>query len=201
MPQHSAKSLFELNIKSADECIALFDGVEKLKTNLQISWLLRASVVFSISALDAYFHDKVRYRAGSFDLTDMPPAMAMFEIPLRELSKWEDATRKGNVLRDWLTTHYASRPLQRKDDIATAMKSVGIADLWATIEPDSPKRNAMLDEMARHVKRRNQIAHEGDRESSRNSGKRLRAMDKTYAESCIKFVRQLVGRIEKAFPR
>jgi hypothetical protein len=200
MPQHSAKSLFDLNIASAEECLSLFAGVEKLKTSLKISWLLRASVVFAVSSLDAYFHDKVRYRAGRFGLTDMPPAMASFTVPLKELSKWEDATRKGNVLRGWLTSYYSTRPLQRRDDIANALKVVGISDLWATIEPDSPKRDALFDEMAMFVKRRNQIAHEGDRESSRRSGKRLRDMDTTYAQSCIDFTKMLVDRIERAFP-
>ncbi len=46
MVNHSAKSLFTRNIKSAQQCLDLYDGVEKLKTSLEIDWLLRAAIVF-----------------------------------------------------------------------------------------------------------------------------------------------------------
>jgi hypothetical protein len=142
MPSHTAKSLFDLNIESAAHCLQLYRGIEALNTNLQISWLLRAAVVFSVSALDAYFHDKVKYRAGHFDLADMPSAMAKFRVPLEDLTKWENARRKGNVLRNWLVQHYSVRPLQKTQDIADALKMVDINDLWATVEPNSPQREA-----------------------------------------------------------
>ena len=200
MPAHSAKSLFDLNMQSVDDCITLFDGIDKLGTKLEVTWLLRAAVVFSVSSLDAYFHDKVKYRAGKCDLKEMPPALAKFEIPVSELANWEDSKRKGNVLRNWLTDHFATRPLQRKDDIANALKLVGIENFWATIEPDSPKREQLVAGMQHVIKRRNQIAHEGDRESSRKSGKKLRSIDRKTASDAAGFVRQLVDRIEKAFP-
>lgn len=66
MSMHSAKSLFDKNINSAADCLALFDGVVVLKTSLQVDWILRAAIVFVVSALDAYFHDKVRYRVGGY---------------------------------------------------------------------------------------------------------------------------------------
>jgi RiboL-PSP-HEPN len=200
MPSHTAKSLFDLNIQSSTDLLKVYDGIEKLGTNLQISWLLRAVVVFSVSALDAYFHDKVKYRAGKFDLQDMPPALAKFEIPLGGLTKWEEAKRKGNVIRNWLTDHFSTIPLQRKDDIANALKMVGVDSVWATIEPDSPKRDAMLEEMREFIRRRNQIAHEGDRQSSRKSGKKLRGINRAFAQNTVDFSKELVRRIENAFP-
>jgi hypothetical protein len=66
MPVHTAKSLFELNIQSAKDCVQLFDGLSKLKVKMNVKWLLRAAVVFAVSALDTYFHDKVKYRVGRF---------------------------------------------------------------------------------------------------------------------------------------
>jgi len=200
MPGHTAESLFDLNIQSAEHCMQLHDGIERLGSNLDISWLLRASVVFAVSALDAYFHDKIKYRAGRFSLTDMPPAMAGFVVPLGELTKWGKAKRKGNVLRNWLVAHFSTVALQKKDVIKDALRMVGIDDLWATIEPNAPARDSMLAEMAKYIKRRNQIAHEGDRRSSRRSGKKLRPIDRPYAQGAIDFVKTLVTRIENAFP-
>jgi hypothetical protein len=200
MPTHSAKTLFDLNMQSVDDCITLYDGVEKLGTSLEITWLLRAAIVFAISALDAYFHDKVKYRAGKFGLNDLPPQLAKFEIPIVALTGWDTAKRKGNVIRNWLTEHFSTRPLQRREDIANALRLVGIDSLWNTIEPDNQKRQELLDEMTLYVKRRNQIAHEGDRESSRKSGKKLRRIQRQAADECAVFVRNLVQLVENAFP-
>jgi hypothetical protein len=200
MPTHTAKSLFDLNIKSSREMLDLYDGINKLGTKLEITWLLRGVVVFSVAALDAYFHDKVKYRAGRYDLQDMPPRLAKFEIPLSDLAKWDGAQRKGNVIRNWLVDHFSTIPLQRKDAISDALKFVGIDSVWATIEPNTPERDRMLNVMSDYIKRRNQIAHEGDRESSRKSGKRLRPISRVYAEECMTFVVDMVGRVEHAFP-
>ena len=200
MPTHTAKTLFDLNIQSSEEMIKLYDGIEKLGTKLEITWLLRAVVVFSVSALDAYFHDKVKYKAGKFDLQDLPPSLAKFEIPIGDLTKWDEAKRKGNVIRNWLVDHYSTIPLQRQEAINTAFKLVGIESLWATIEPNSPAREKLLSEMQGYIKRRNQVAHEGDRESLRKSGKKLRTIDRPYAEECLKFAKNLVSKIEHAFP-
>jgi hypothetical protein len=200
MPTHTAKSLFDLNIQSSEDLIQLYDGIEKLGTKLEVSWLLRAAIVFSVSALDAYFHDKIKYRAGKFDLQDMPPALARFEVPLGDLTKWDGANRKGNVIRNWLAEHYSTIPLQRKDDITSALKMVGIESVWATIEPDSPKRDALFEKLKEFIRRRNQIAHEGDRESSRRSGKKLRSINRPLAQESVDFAKGLVKRIENAFP-
>lgn len=77
---------------------------------------------------------------------------------------------------------------------------VGIESVWLTIEPNILKRETMLLEMKDFVYRRNQIAHEGDREASRRSGKRLRSINRPYAEKSVVFVKDLIQRIEKAFP-
>ena len=181
MASHSAHSLFEKNVESASDCLALYDGVKQLKTRLQIDWVLRAGIVFVVSAIDTYFHDKVKYRVGKYSLENLPPALAKFEVPLVDLTKWDEARRKGNVLRNWVTEHLAGRPLQSRKAIADALKLGNIAALWDTIEPDKTHRKALLGRFDRLVKRRNQIAHEGDREQSRRSGKKLRPIDRQLA--------------------
>ena len=177
MPAHTAKSLFEQNIQSAKNCVRLYDGLTKLKVK-NAKWLLRAAVVFAVSALDTYFHDKVKYRVGKFSLSDLPVQLGSFEIPIRELTTWEEAQRKGNVLRNWVTDHLGVRPLQSPAAIAEALKLAGIDNLWDRIAPTRAHRTALLDEFAKLVKRRNQISHEGDRQQSRRSGKQLRPISR-----------------------
>jgi hypothetical protein len=200
MPQHSAKSLFDLNIQSAKDCVQLFDGLSKLNVNMNVKWLLRAAVVFAVSALDTYFHDKIKYRIGRFSLNDLPVQLAKFQIPIRELSTWDDAQRKGNVLRNWVMDHLAARPLQSPTAIAEALKLSGIEDLWDRIAPKQTHKQAMLDEFNGLVRRRNQISHEGDREQSRRSGKRLRPINRKTVQAWIDYVEDLVAKVESAFP-
>jgi RiboL-PSP-HEPN len=201
MTTHSAKSLFDKNIGSAQECLDLFDGLSKLKVTVNLDWLLRASIVFAVSALDTYFHDKVRYKVGHFTLNDLPPQLAAFTVPIRELVNWDDATRKGNVLRNWVTEHLSVRPLQSPTAIADALKLAGYESLWDRIEPNKTHKQALLDKFNSLIKRRNQISHEGDREQSRRSGKKLRPISRGAAEVSIKFVQDLVAKVETAFPK
>lgn len=106
MPAHTAYSLFELNIQSAKECETLYSAIDPLMPrSRKKSWLLRSMVVFSISAMDAYFHDKIRYRVRRFsnrDWDDYPAQLKKFKVPLKDLEKWDKAERKGNVIRNWL---------------------------------------------------------------------------------------------------
>ena len=198
---HTANSLFNQNIKSADECIKVFDGVSTLGTSLEVDWLLRAAVVFAVSAMDAYFHDKIKYRAAKYSIDEMPPEMAKFRIPIRELATWDKASRKGNAIRNWVTDHYSVRPLQKQSVIADALKIVGIHSLWDTIDPLDDDKKATAKKFKDLVERRHKIAHEGDREKSRRSGKKLKPISRDDVVEWINFVRELVGRVETAFPK
>jgi hypothetical protein len=197
---HTAQSLFDKNIESAKACLALYDGVVSLQTSLSVDWVLRAAVVFVVSALDTYFHDKVRYRVGRYSIDSLPPALAKMPIRIGELTRWENAKRKGNVLRNWVTEDLSVKPLQSPNAIADALKLCGIDSLWNTVEPNKSKRDDLLQELNETIKRRNQISHEGDRMQSRKSGKKLREIDRLYAARCIDFAKELVGRIETCFP-
>lgn len=201
MATHSAKSLFDQNIKSAVECLALFDGLSKLQVSMNLDWLLRAAIVFSVSALDTYFHDKVKYKVGQFSLHDLPPQLASFPIPIRELVTWDEAQRKGNVLRNWVAEHLSVRPLQSPTAIADAMKLAGYESLWDRIEPNKSHKQALLEKFNSLIKRRNQISHEGDREQSRGSGKKLRHIDRNGVDVAIRFVQDLIDKVETAFPK
>jgi hypothetical protein len=200
MGQHTAKSLFDLNIQGAEECLKIYDGACTLGSSLDLEWLLRSAVVLAVSAMDAYFHDKVRYRAGKFSVDALPQQFASLQIPLTELQRWEAAKRKGNPLRHWAVEHLAPRPLQNPDAIAGALKLVGMTDYWNRIEPNNRDREALLDQLNNLVKRRHQIAHEGDRLQSRRSGKRVRRITLAYAADAIDFIKALVDKTEYRFP-
>jgi hypothetical protein len=197
---HSAKSLFDLNIKSAQECIQQFRGLKALQSALNTDWLLRAAVVFAVSALDAYFHDKVKYRIGKIRINNMPTALAKFEVSLKELQKWSQSRRKGNMIRNWVSDYLSTKPLQRQDAIADALKLAGVDSFWNTIEPNNSNRVTLLKQFDTIIKRRNQIAHEGDRKTSRRSGKKLRSISESDVETWVNWIIELVNNIERKVP-
>lgn len=202
MPTHTAKGLFDKNIQSAKDSLALYGAIVKLSPQgVDLDWVLRAAVVFTVSALDTYFHDKVKYRVGRYTLENLPPALAKFQIEIGELSAWKTAIRTGNVLRNWVVNYLSTRPLQSPDAIADALKLANIQSLWNTIEPNQSDRDAMLAKLNALIKRRNQISHEGDRMTSRRSGKALRAISEKQVTDWIEFAEDLVRRVETAFPQ
>jgi len=162
---------------------------------------LRSTVVLAVSAMDAYFHDKVRYRVGRFTIRTLPKQLAHLKIPLSEIPKWDEAGRKGNMIRQWVVEHLVVRPLQKPQAIVEALSLVDIQDFWNTIEPKNSDRQALLTRLNKLVERRNRIAHEGDRLQSRSSGKALRPITRDYAVDAIEFVRQLVENTETKFPQ
>lgn len=201
MPIHTAKSLFDQNIKSAEDCLALYEAIEKLRLQgVEPKWILRAAIVFIVSALDAYFHDRIKYRVGRIPLSQAPHALAKFEITIGDLQSWSKAHRKGNIVRNWITNHLATKPLQSPNAVAEALKLVGIQSFWDSIEPDKVKKGRLLKNLNALVNRRNKMAHEGDRLTSRRSGKRLRGISRRAVIACIKFAKDLINRVEQVFP-
>lgn len=200
MAQHTAKTLFDKNIVSARTCVELFDGLPAPTAKLNTKWLLRAAVVFAVSALDTYFHDKIKYRVGRFRLSKLPPQLARVEVPLGDLEKWHRAQRKGNVLRNWVTGRLVTRSLQSPDEIADALKLVGINGFWPAVAGNSGSAASMKTNLNALIRRRNQIAHEGDRQQSRRSGKKLRRIGRKTVVGWIDFVQHIVNNTEDRFP-
>lgn len=196
---HSAKSLFTQNIQSCQDCLNLYNGLNTLTTTHNLDWLLRAGVVFIVSALDTYFHDKIKYNVGKFKISKLPNQLGNFEISLSQIEEYTKAKRKGNVIRNWIVEYLSVRPIQRVDSIAEYLKLIGIENYWQTIEPDKTKCKKIKDEFKELVKRRNEIAHEGDRLTSRQSGKKLRNITDTMVSNWKKFAEDIVDRTEKKF--
>jgi hypothetical protein len=71
---------------------------------------------------------------------------------------------------------------------------------WDRIAPNKAQKDELLAQFNGLVKRRNQISHEGDRQQSRRSGKRLRPISKKQVREWIDYVEDLVSKVEAAFP-
>jgi len=196
--KHTAQALFQKNLSSVDDCVTLYEGINTLRVGIETSWLLRAAVVFLVSAMDTYFHDKIKYGISKLgSLNKMPPALRNHKISVEDLFEWDKSERKGNVLRNWISEHLSYVPLQSSDKIQDYLRYIGISGVWNQIEPDNKKRKEMLDKLNEIIKRRNQIAHEGDRQTARGSGKKLRNLDLVQVKEWRSYIVTLVEQIEK----
>ncbi len=194
---HTAYSLFTKNLESVEDTMSLYKGILELKVGLNTDWLLRAAIVFIVSAMDTYFHDRIKYGISRASEKGMPDALSRHRITIGDLENWESSRRRGNVIRNWITDHLASVPLQSPDRIAEYMRYIGIEQLWNKVEPDNLKRNKLLQKLNEIIDRRNKIAHEGDRLSGRSTEKRLRDITVDQVNKWVDFIKLLVRTVDK----
>ncbi|HEY6169863.1 MAG TPA: HEPN domain-containing protein [Verrucomicrobiae bacterium] len=199
--RHTALSLFEMNMESVHDTVKLYDGIKTLGVSLDYDWLLRGAVVFLVSALDAYFHDRIKYGVSRLSGDSMPEALRKHRITIGDLADWQASRRKGNVIRNWIADHLSTIPLQSPDRIAEYMKYVGIDGFWNQVEPDHGKKKKLLKKLGLIFRRRNQIAHEGDRLAGRKSGKKLRHIDEIEVKEWSAWIDKLIHDIDSMSDR
>jgi hypothetical protein len=130
-------------------------------------------------------------------------------IPIRNEASFRNALRifSAGDVHAALTTRLRSETLssatyQAPKRILAAYQMIGhlgIFDLVSAMWP-GPRRSAddIKRSLANYVKRRNQIAHEGDREASGA----VRHMQPKYANDCADFTENLVSRLNRVvYPR
>ena len=173
--------------------------------NEDLLWLPRSAVVASLSSLDAYVHAVIVDRAPvALKANPIPPALceAMAAIiPIRNSSSFRDAMQiiaASNIysaLVNKLQEQLSFLSYQAPEKISAGYDMIGfpnifddVSDIWPgpSTEADDLKRT-----LANFVRRRNQIAHEGDREASGA----VRHMQPQYAEKCADFVENLVRKM------
>lgn len=154
----------------------------------ELSELLRAAIVVSVSALDRYCHEVLLSRviekiAGSEK--NWPAELKRVSLPLtfvkhavknaklRRGIGGRVRTRPMHIVKQGLQEKFHKNlTLQRPEDIASAWRIVGIKSLWSRCGKNmSEKAEEIKDHLNRIIKRRNEIAHEGDIRRVRNSGK------------------------------
>ena len=181
----------------------------------ELSEILRAAIVSSVSALDRYCHDELLARViNKMGCSDKkwPAELKKVSLPLSfvkravknaKLRKGKGGrvrTRPMHIVKQGLQEKFhKDLTLQRPEDIATAWSMVGIKSLWSRCGKNMNERaDEVKDHLNRIIKRRNEIAHEGDIRRVRNSGKIIvNPIDIDGVQSDIKWLRNLVNSMEK----
>jgi hypothetical protein len=215
----TAAAQFSTNIAAADALVAMYRELRQSRglgargrlaaAHLDLLWLPRSAVVASISALDAYVHAVVNDRLPHMFGQIAPPPEELCErlanlIPIKNATGFRDAipllsaqdtiARLLIKLRDESLAFLA---FQDPEKIERAYGLIGHAGIFRSVSNIWPGPNNSAADIKRrlsqYVRRRNQIAHEGDLEAHGVS----RPMQPDYAVGCSDFVRGLQERLNR----
>jgi len=181
--------------------------------NEDLLWMPRSSVVMSLSALDTYVHalleDKIPVVLRSGKISDELAKSLSSVLPIKDAKSFREAIpllNSADPVKD-LTEKLKENTLaflsyQAPEKVINGFELIGhplifrsISELWQgpKTSEDDIKRT-----LANYVKRRNQIAHEGDIDGLKNS----RPISPKYAKECHDFIEGLVHRMDRIiYPR
>ena len=167
------------------------------------SELLRATVVTSVSAMDAYFHDRIVENVRRTIRRTAP------QFPDELLSFIAKDQKVDAAVRRFLQISMKKRPLAhvttlvaRKLDerafqdpgrIEWGMKLIGVGDFWTRLAqelgmtPAKAKRFIMP-----YVRRRHLIVHRGDLGTAKKTKHQVRKITREFAERCMEDIDRFV---------
>lgn len=166
--------------------------------------ILRAAVVFAVSAMDAYLHDKILEK-----VTPLVIARKGKQLPgkLVEIIK-DEATHERLLeiifeerppahLATLVRKHISDLTFQNAGKIEGALKVLGLDDVWYQVGT----RLGVGKEKARgfvqaYVDRRHAIVHEGDLGKAKKIRHRLAKITRPYAKKCVSDVERFIGAID-----
>lgn len=167
------------------------------------SELLRAALVTSVSAMDAYFHDKIARNISGTIKRKAP------HFPEELVSLLSEGKNKDDVVRAFLSISITDRPLahvstqvnrilsertyQDPGKIEQGLRIIGINDFWRSVaatlnaDPDQLKRQIL-----RYVKRRHSIVHVGDLGTSKKTRHQVRKITPSFSRECVDSIEQFI---------
>jgi hypothetical protein len=188
----SAFDQFRISISRVRDLIAVHNSVKAISTPaLDLSDILRAALVLSVSALDYYVHEVVRL--GMLEVYNgsrpEPPAFSRFQVYL-------GSTRSlDNLLEDEIRQRHSYKSFQQPDNIAEAIRLISDKKLWEEVG-NVMDRSAkdIKQELSIIVDRRNKIAHEADINPAYNLGDRWEINEEDVNDA-VDFIEQVVESI------
>jgi len=171
----AALDQFNENMKRARELVALGEHLDTLTTSaIDISDILRASLVLGVSALDHFVHEFVRL--GMLDvhrgIRQATDAHLAFRIPLSHARVALANVNEHDWLDQAVREAHGWQSFQHPDKIADALRLVSGISLWEAIGAElGTTSKGVKAQLAAIVDRRNKIAHEADLDAT-NPGTR-----------------------------
>ena len=161
-----ALDLFEANIQRSQGLADIFRAMNSQTTGaLDLTDILRAALVMSVSALDHFIHEIVRlgmleaYRAERVKTT----AFLRFQVSLESVIEATSGLVLETRLESQIRERHGHQTFQTPDQIADAIRFISDAALWNNVSAHlGVDRRELTDTLTLIVQRRNKIAHEAD---------------------------------------
>ena len=183
--------VFELNIKRVEALI----GTHKLLHNKKgkpktvVSDVLRAGVVMTVSAFDAYLHGILKVNVGAAASLAPPPDALLalikeWKLDAKTILPFMLNAKGPEDLTALVESHFEDRTLQDPSKVAHVFEILGISSVWTDVAQRLGRQEAdVRKDFAGIVKRRHRIAHEADIDPDGKGSTKKRPMRKDTAES------------------
>lgn len=184
---------FRQNIKSVKDLDGIFTLIAGNYPLLeeQAQEILRAEIVLSVSALDCFIHDLVKYgmvEAYQGQRISSKP-FETYQIPvkfLRLIENSEQLEDKLGHLENAIMENNSKDSYQSPKSIEYALQLINIKSIWNSLaNPMSRRANDIKNELSLIVDRRNKIAHEADYDVL--TGSKF-SIDRNDANNVIQFI-------------
>jgi hypothetical protein len=196
----SAIEQFRISISRIRSLIAVYSFVEAQTTSaLDISDMLRAALVMTVSALDYYIHEVTKLGMLEIYRGQRPevPAFSRFQVSLGSFHCSLNATPSDDSwLENEIQLRHGYKSFQQSEKIAEAIRLISEKKLWEEVSkcmgitPQTVKQKIDL-----IVDRRNKIAHEADVNPTYPGD--LWPIDETSVKEAVDFIEQVVETIHK----
>lgn len=157
---------FRTNLLRVKNLGSIAEAVDSQTTPvLDLSDILRAELVFAVSALDQFVHEVVRLGMLDAYRGNRPRTRSFlaFQVSLGRVLDVLDAGNGEQWLDDEIRTRNGYRSFQTPDNIADAVRLVSEVQLWNEIASRmSMSSQEVRERLQLIVDRRNRIAHEAD---------------------------------------
>ena len=193
---------FTANLESAKHLGIIFEAFsDKVTEAIQLDELLRAEIVFGVSALDCYIHDVVRIGMKKLlTSVDEPNGFQNFGVSMHFVKGLLQASNPQDRLTLFdqeVRRLHGFKSFQKAENISQGFALIGVRRLWdkAAVEFGIPAADVKT-KLNLIVDRRNKIAHEGDIDPTLGVGNKY-PIDLAMVSNAIDFIGELVAVIHK----
>ena len=195
----SALDQFHVSINRVRDLIAVHNSVKAKSTPvLDLSDILRAALVLSISALDFYVHEVVRLGMLEIHqgLRSEPPAFSRFQVSLGSAREGLNVDLSLDYwLEDEIRQRHSYKSFQQPENIADAIRLISDKKLWEEVAKVMGRQaQDIKQQLSFIVDRRNKIAHEADIDPTLGLGSRW-SINEVLVNDAVDFVEQVVESI------
>lgn len=190
---------------------ALATAAKTAPTNVLRDDLRRLAIVMAVAALDAYLHRRVYQSTGPGK--ELPSALSKLGVTFVEMADIANASlaarRRNPPVRDrpWvrvrnvLNDRLLRVTFQSPQEVADALAMVGVKQAWRKIADALPlggiSPEVLQSELARVVRRRNQVVHEGDfKQLYRPRTLQRNSVSQSDAENAVDVIQILIFAID-----